>query len=205
MLGLALGLALAFLRERLDRRLRTPEDVEAQFDMPVLARVPRKGRSETFRHRVPRGPPDPAHQPPVRQRRRPAAVDRGHERRARVRARPPPPPTSRSRAPRSGSRCSWSRPTSAVPSLQRELMPARPSRCVRGSATTSSRPRRSTTSIFPTGRPGVEHHRRRTAAAEPVGAARVAPRAHRGGGVRRGGGPRDHRLPATHRSAPTRP
>lgn len=46
LLGLALGLALAFLRERLDRRLRTQEDVEAQFDEPVLARVPIRGRSD---------------------------------------------------------------------------------------------------------------------------------------------------------------
>jgi len=45
-LGLALGLALALLREKLDRRLRTPEDVEAHFDVPVLARIPRRGRSE---------------------------------------------------------------------------------------------------------------------------------------------------------------
>ena len=45
-LGLALGLALAFMRERLDRRLRTLEDVEAQFDVPVLARIPRRGRSQ---------------------------------------------------------------------------------------------------------------------------------------------------------------
>jgi capsular exopolysaccharide synthesis family protein len=45
-LGLALGLALAFVRERLDRRLRTLEDVEARFDVPVLARIPRRGRSQ---------------------------------------------------------------------------------------------------------------------------------------------------------------
>ena len=45
-LGLVLGVALAFLRERLDRRLRTTEDVESHFDVPVLARVPRRGRSE---------------------------------------------------------------------------------------------------------------------------------------------------------------
>lgn len=44
-LGLALGLALAFVRERFDRRLRTPEDVESQFETPVLARVPVRGRS----------------------------------------------------------------------------------------------------------------------------------------------------------------
>jgi capsular exopolysaccharide synthesis family protein len=46
LLGLALGVGLAFLRDRLDRRLRTPADVEARFDIPVLARVPRKGRSD---------------------------------------------------------------------------------------------------------------------------------------------------------------
>lgn len=44
--GLALGLALGFLRERLDHRLRTSEDVESRFDAPVLARVPRRRRSE---------------------------------------------------------------------------------------------------------------------------------------------------------------
>lgn len=48
-LGLALGLGLAFMRERLDRRLRTLEDVEAVFDVPVLARIPRRGRSEHSR------------------------------------------------------------------------------------------------------------------------------------------------------------
>lgn len=45
-LGLALGLALAFLRDRLDHRLRTADEVEAHFDPPVLARVPTRGRSE---------------------------------------------------------------------------------------------------------------------------------------------------------------
>jgi capsular exopolysaccharide synthesis family protein len=47
LLGLALGVALAFLRDRLDRRLRTPADVESRFEIPVLARVPRRGRSDT--------------------------------------------------------------------------------------------------------------------------------------------------------------
>ncbi|MEA2309971.1 MAG: tyrosine-protein kinase, partial [Thermoleophilaceae bacterium] len=42
----ALGVGLALLRDRLDRRLRTPADVEARFEIPVLARVPRKGRSD---------------------------------------------------------------------------------------------------------------------------------------------------------------
>jgi len=45
-LGLVLGLALALLRDRLDRRLRSAEEVEAHFNVPVLARVPRRGRSE---------------------------------------------------------------------------------------------------------------------------------------------------------------
>jgi capsular exopolysaccharide synthesis family protein len=46
LLGLGLGVGLALLTDRLDRRLRTPADVEARFEIPVLARVPRKGRSE---------------------------------------------------------------------------------------------------------------------------------------------------------------
>lgn len=45
-LGLGLGVGLAFLRERLDRRLRTAEDVEANFDAPILANIPRRGRTE---------------------------------------------------------------------------------------------------------------------------------------------------------------
>ena len=46
-LGLVLGIAAAFLRDRLDNRLRTSEDVELRFDTAVLARIPRKGRSDT--------------------------------------------------------------------------------------------------------------------------------------------------------------
>lgn len=38
--GLALGIGLAFLRERLDERLRGREDLEAQIGVPVLATVP---------------------------------------------------------------------------------------------------------------------------------------------------------------------
>ena len=45
-LGLAIGLGVAFLRDRLDRRLRTSDDVEERFDAPVLARIPRLGRSD---------------------------------------------------------------------------------------------------------------------------------------------------------------
>lgn len=45
-LGLALGLALAVVTHRLDHRLRTADDVEAQFDLPLLARIPRRRRSE---------------------------------------------------------------------------------------------------------------------------------------------------------------
>jgi capsular exopolysaccharide synthesis family protein len=40
-LGLALGIGLAFLRERLDDRLRTQEDLERAFGASVLAVVPR--------------------------------------------------------------------------------------------------------------------------------------------------------------------
>lgn len=45
--GLAVGLGLAFLREQVDSRLRTFEEIEAAFDVPVLARVPRKGKADT--------------------------------------------------------------------------------------------------------------------------------------------------------------
>lgn len=46
-LGLAAGLGMAFLRERLDTSLRSLEDVESSFDLPVLSRIPRRGKSET--------------------------------------------------------------------------------------------------------------------------------------------------------------
>jgi polysaccharide biosynthesis transport protein len=45
--GLALGLLLAFIRERLDRRLRTPEEVEALFEPPVIGRIPRRARTQS--------------------------------------------------------------------------------------------------------------------------------------------------------------
>jgi polysaccharide biosynthesis transport protein len=45
-IGLGVALALAFLWDRLDRRLRTAEDVEVRFDRPVLGRIPRRGRGE---------------------------------------------------------------------------------------------------------------------------------------------------------------
>jgi capsular exopolysaccharide synthesis family protein len=46
LLGLALGLALAALRERLDHRIRSVEELEALIDLPILARVPRRGRGD---------------------------------------------------------------------------------------------------------------------------------------------------------------
>jgi capsular exopolysaccharide synthesis family protein len=47
-LGLALAVLLAFARDRIDRRLRTPEDVESRIgrDVPIVGRVPARGRSE---------------------------------------------------------------------------------------------------------------------------------------------------------------
>jgi succinoglycan biosynthesis transport protein ExoP len=44
-LGLFAGLGLAFLRERYDIRLRTLDDIESMFDIAVLTRVPRRGKS----------------------------------------------------------------------------------------------------------------------------------------------------------------
>lgn len=40
-LGLVLGLGLAFVLERLDRRIRRPEDLETIFDQPLLGTVPK--------------------------------------------------------------------------------------------------------------------------------------------------------------------
>jgi capsular exopolysaccharide synthesis family protein len=39
-LGLLLGLAIAFLLERLDRRIREPKDLEAVYELPLLGIVP---------------------------------------------------------------------------------------------------------------------------------------------------------------------
>lgn len=49
LLGFALGVALAFGRELRDRRLRTFDDFTARFDIPVLARLPRREKSERSR------------------------------------------------------------------------------------------------------------------------------------------------------------
>jgi capsular exopolysaccharide synthesis family protein len=48
-LGLLAGIGLALLRERLDSRLRSPEEIEADFALPVLARIPPRGRAEASR------------------------------------------------------------------------------------------------------------------------------------------------------------
>jgi capsular exopolysaccharide synthesis family protein len=45
--GLAMGLGLAFLREQLDKRIRSVEEIEEKVDAPILGRVPPRGRSET--------------------------------------------------------------------------------------------------------------------------------------------------------------
>lgn len=49
--GLALGIGVAFVRERLDERLRGREDFEAQIAAPVLATVPRVRGRRRRRHR----------------------------------------------------------------------------------------------------------------------------------------------------------
>jgi succinoglycan biosynthesis transport protein ExoP len=45
-LGLALGLALAVLRERFDKRIRSVEELEELVQVPILARIPRRGRGD---------------------------------------------------------------------------------------------------------------------------------------------------------------
>jgi receptor protein-tyrosine kinase len=47
-LGVVAALAVALVREQLDRRLRSARDVEAMVDVPVLARIPRgRGRGDS--------------------------------------------------------------------------------------------------------------------------------------------------------------
>lgn len=46
LLGLMAGIALALLLERLNRRIRTHEDAEEAFGLPVLAEVPQLSRNE---------------------------------------------------------------------------------------------------------------------------------------------------------------
>jgi polysaccharide biosynthesis transport protein len=43
-LGAMLGFALAWLRERMDRRLREPQELEELFDRPTLGTIPETGR-----------------------------------------------------------------------------------------------------------------------------------------------------------------
>lgn len=44
LLGVILGLALAALLDRFDRRLKTPDDLERAYGLPILARVPRSSQ-----------------------------------------------------------------------------------------------------------------------------------------------------------------
>lgn len=46
LLGLGFGLGLAFLRDRLDTRLRTLEEIETVLNVPIIARVPRRGKTD---------------------------------------------------------------------------------------------------------------------------------------------------------------
>jgi succinoglycan biosynthesis transport protein ExoP len=53
LLGLLLGIALTFLLEQFDRRLREPEDVEEAFGLPIMARIPAsrlRRRRASWRH-----------------------------------------------------------------------------------------------------------------------------------------------------------
>jgi len=60
-LGLVLGLGLAFLLERLDRRIRQPEDLEEIYHLPLLGVVPKSGAlSRSSRNDRDKGPPLPS-------------------------------------------------------------------------------------------------------------------------------------------------
>jgi capsular exopolysaccharide synthesis family protein len=49
LLGLLIGVVIAFLLERLDRRVREPKDLEAAYDLPILAAVPERSDYEVLR------------------------------------------------------------------------------------------------------------------------------------------------------------
>lgn len=51
-LGIALGLSLVFLREALDTRARTTEEIERELDLPLLARIPEPGRDLRRKNRL---------------------------------------------------------------------------------------------------------------------------------------------------------
>ncbi len=55
LLGLMLGLGLAFLAEQLDRRLKEPEDVEEAFGLPLLGTVPQSRAIERSAGRMEEG------------------------------------------------------------------------------------------------------------------------------------------------------
>ena len=54
-LGLLLGLALALILEQIFARLRTRDEVRKSFKLPVLAEVPRLGKSSRGQIMVTRG------------------------------------------------------------------------------------------------------------------------------------------------------
>lgn len=45
LIGLALGIGAAVFREQMDARLRSAQEIEDTFEIPVLGRIPRRGRS----------------------------------------------------------------------------------------------------------------------------------------------------------------
>ena len=51
MLGLLLGLGVAFLLERFDRRIREPKDLEAIYGLPLLGVVPESAALSRSRKR----------------------------------------------------------------------------------------------------------------------------------------------------------
>jgi succinoglycan biosynthesis transport protein ExoP len=56
LVGLILGLGLAVARERLDRRIRDPQELQSAFDRPIIGRIP-KSRALAKRRPGPKGLP----------------------------------------------------------------------------------------------------------------------------------------------------
>ena len=90
LLGILLGVALAFLREAVDNRIRSAEEIGHQLGMPLIARLPgppRRLRRDRVTGRARRAEqpgrgavPDAANEPRIRDNRRRHPLDHDHER-----------------------------------------------------------------------------------------------------------------------------
>ena len=101
LIGLAIAFALVFLLESLDRRIKTIEEFEREYRLPVLAAVPQsafRARDAEGPRRAARALSDPAQRARLRRRHPRARHPARDERRRPARARRPSRSTSRTRS-----------------------------------------------------------------------------------------------------------